>query len=352
MGDDKSMRTRDFFVALALACVNVADAGAKPRVVAQYYGYCRFGAKGPCAYPATAIDYDTVTHLVLGVRHDENRLAIDENGVPDCKGPRATWNNESVRAHALARQHGLKVQIGFTRDEEGVNDRLMYNMTQRGNFMGSIKAALHACDVDGFEIDWEGPGSDKEAEDLTNWMLEAKAALGPSGVVSLDSEPPQWNDYKRLNATILAANNESVKEGFFVNYMSYFLGTNKTGGRSYPTMERWTTAAGMLLGQGSPASTINLAIPYYQQADGAAGGADEWWIGCANCPNLDPAQNWCAPGFNYVGKLMNKDIGELVRNTGIGVFPWVLDYDVAPSDNKTCGDNSLFKWLRMGLQGA
>ena len=103
----------------------------------------------------------------------------------------------------------------------------------------------------------------------------------------------------------------------------------------------------MLLAQGYPPSTINMAVPYYQQT----GGSSEWSVICGECPDIPVGVNTCGTNhYNIVGKLMNEKIGRLIKQTKIGgAFPWVLDYDVSLGDNKTCGDNSLFKFLKSGL---
>lgn len=304
----------------------LAFAVASPRVVAQYYGTYP-------NYPPEALDFGTITHLVLGVRDDDLRLVVGDDGsVQPCSQVAQLWNNYTKQAHKLARMHGRKVQIGFPEDGALI-EKLMYNDTARKRFMATVAPALKACDVDGFEIDWEGPGSPKEADDLTQWMIQVKQALGPGSVLSLDSEPPQWSDYYRLNASRMDGTNID-----FVNYMSYFYGT------ADGSIAEWEKAADMLLSQGFPASTINLAIPYYQQT----GGSSEWELICPSCPNLDPIKSDCN-GSNVVSKTMNEKIGALAARRGLGVFPWVLDYDVAPTDSKTCGNNSFFPWLQRGL---
>ena len=54
-------------------------------------------------------------------------------------------------------------------------------------------------------------------------------------------------------------------------------------------------------------------------------------------------------GTNFVGKLMNQKIGELVVDAGIGgVFPWMLSYDTTGTMSG-CVDDSLFQWLKKGL---
>ena len=88
------------------------------------------------------------------------------------------------------------MQLGFT-ENGALIEKLIYNETARARFLSTVKTALEACDVDGFEIDWEGPSSAKEADALTQWMIDVKAKLGADSVISIDSEPPQWNDYFR-----------------------------------------------------------------------------------------------------------------------------------------------------------
>ena len=104
-----------------------------------------------------------------------------------------------------------------------------------------------------------------------------------------------------------------------------------------------------------PKSACVIAIPYYEQTEGE----NEWSGVCGACPDLGYAQNYCnangtgTGGPNIVGKKSNFDIARMVKRAGLGgVFPWVLDYDVAPTDNVTCGNNSLFPYLKKGLRAA
>ena len=65
----------------------------------------------------------------------------------------------------------------------------------------------------------EGPSSAEAADVFTTLLIDIKAAvcLGNSScgfVISADSEPPQWNDYHRLNASKMDGKNID-----FVNYM-------------------------------------------------------------------------------------------------------------------------------------
>ena len=142
----------------------------------------------------------------------------------------------------------------------------------------------------------EGPSSAEAADVFTTLLIDIKAAVcqGNSScgfVISADSEPPQWNDYHRLNASKMDGKNVD-----FVNYMQasrdpvllsslsaiaravlcssvvivvrcltsarccccrcYFDATPDSD------VSRWNESISMLLDQGYPPSTINIAIPY------------------------------------------------------------------------------------------
>ena len=66
----------------------------------------------------------------------------------------------------------------------------------------------------------EGPSSAEAADVFTTLLIDIKAAVCQDNsscgfVISADSEPPQWNDYHRLNASKMDGKNID-----FVNYMS------------------------------------------------------------------------------------------------------------------------------------
>ena len=103
--------------------------------------------------------------------------------------------------------------------------------------MKTVAAALQACDLDGLEFDFEGPGTPQIADNFTTLLIDIAEAIGPEAEVSADSEPPQWTDYYRLNASKLAGTR------VFVNYMSYFTGTEDY------TIARWVNSISMLLKQ-------------------------------------------------------------------------------------------------------
>jgi hypothetical protein len=231
----------------------------------------------------------------------------------------------------------------------------------RKNFMASIKRGLDACGADGFEVDWEGPPTQEKSDDFLQWLIEVRHLLGSNKyAVSFDTEPPQWvpGDYRKPTPKIFFDRDNFGSEAagtggnldpnaaeIFVNFMTYF----QTGVNS---IDYYVTSVNAAVSFGYPKSTMVIAIPYYEQTEGE----NEWSLICGDCPNLAYADNFCnstkknaTDGANIVGKKANYEIGKLIASAGLSAFPWVFDYDVSPNDNKTCGDNNLFKYLKRGL---
>ena len=129
-----------------------------------------------------------------------------------------------------------------------------------------------------------------------------------------------------------------------------------------------SSAPGIAAARTNPLVTMRSAAPQWLLGTAAAHtsalllltpmlAAGSWplaaYLACGcSCKDLPAANNTCGlNGPDVVGKQANYDIGRLVMQNGLGgVFPWVLDYGVAPSDRKQCSDNSLFKWLSKALQ--
>lgn len=324
----------------------------EPRVAAWFKGSYPH-------YPPEDIDFSRpggVSHLVIG------GLSLQKNGtVEPC-------DLTGSKAAELAKKSNAKVQLMFPTDllsQLVIPSNASHPNTIRKNFMASIKGGLDACGANGFEIDWEGPGTQEEANNLLEWLIETRHLLGSSRyALSFDTEPPQWlpGDYFKPQPKIFFEKdnfgNESAGTGgnfdknaaeLFINFMTYFKAPDGAH-----AIDDYITSAQSPVSQGYPKSVVGIAIPYYEQSEGE----NEWTLVCPTCPNLAYEENFCKaagsksedPGPNIVGKKANHDIGKLVKSMGLGgVFPWMLDYDVSPKDNNTCGDNSLFKWLKRGL---
>ena len=267
-----------------------------------------------------------VTHIVAG----SGSVAAD--GTVSCDPAQQYADPVYAKLYHAVRANGAKLQWSYSTPPADI----LTNATNRVNFLATVRDAVVACDVDGIEFDYEGPPTAQAADDFTTLLIDIKQAVcrGNSScgfVISCDSEPPQWNDYHRLNASKMDGKNID-----FVNYMCYFDATPDSD------VSRWNESISMLLDQGYPASTINIAIPYYTPS-GAA-----WADLCHECPDLAPDNNSCA-GDPIVGKRMNERIGALAVTRGIGgLFPWMLNYDSSGSTGG-CTDNSLFQWLRQGM---
>jgi hypothetical protein len=295
----------------------------RPRVVGWFSPASKAQAEG---FPIEDIDFSIVTHIVAGAPN------VSADGTVTCDPA----SRDGDKLYEAVRAHDAKIQWSFDTPPA----EILTNMTNRENFLRTVREAVEACDSDGMEFDYEGPPSPAVADVFTTLLIDIKKAVcqgnsSCSFVISADSEPPQWSDYYKLNASKMDGKNID-----FVNYMSYFDPT--------PTSDvsRWNESIDMLLADGYPASTINLAIPYYSNSGGA------WTDMCHSCPDLAYDNNNCS-GAPIVGKLMNERIGALAVERGIGgLFPWMLSYDNTGTMMGGCVDNSLFQWMRRGMLNA
>ena len=87
---------------------------------------------------------------------------------------------------------------------------------------------------------------------------------------------------------------------------------------------------------------INIGIPYFSM--NKTYGQPSWKSLSKKCPDINPNLNKC-DDILFVGKMMNQNIGNLIKKNNIGgVFPWAANYDSIEYNN------SLINWLYNGLQ--
>ena len=176
----------------------------RPRVVA-WFNFADEYTKG---FPSADIDLSVVSHIVAG-----GGLGVAANGSVSCNpgfktDPTDQYGQLYRRVRAWEVQHPeapVKLLASFSTPPSSI----LSNATNRQNFMVSVSAAVKSCDVDGMEFDYEGPPTAASADIFTHLLIDIKAAVcvgAPSlkacgFVISADSEPPQWSDYYRLNAS-------------------------------------------------------------------------------------------------------------------------------------------------------
>ena len=226
----------------------------RPRVVA-WFDFADGYTKG---FPSTDIDLSIVSHIVA------TGLPVAANGSASCNPGFKTDVTDAYgqlyrRVRAWEAEHPeapVKLLASFSAPPASI----LSNVTNRGNFLASVRGAVKECDIDGMEFDYEGPPSAAAADVFTQLLIDIKATVCAgaanlrecSFVISADSEPPQWSDYYRLNASKMDGVNID-----YVNYMSYFKGTPSGD------IGEWNASISTLLEQGYPPSTISLAIPYF-----------------------------------------------------------------------------------------
>ena len=194
----------------------------RPRVVAWF----DFQAEYTKGFPSADIDLSIVSHIVAA------SVPVAANGTCSCN-PSFKTDTASlygqlyrrVRAWgALHEEAPVKLLASFSAPPASI----LTNATNRANFLASVLAAVTECDVDGMEFDYEGLATAAAADVFTQLLIGIKATVcaGTADiedcgfVISADSEPPQWSDYYRLNASKIDGHNID-----YVNYMSYFKGS-------------------------------------------------------------------------------------------------------------------------------
>ena len=260
------------------------------------------------------LDLRVYTHVVYG------SPSVAGDGTVTCTTPFAGGGDlvgETLRNRTTA--HGAKMMWALT---DGIG-AIVGNASRSAAFIASARAALVRCGSDGMEFDYEGPGSNTEADQYTDFLVSLKKAVGSEHCVSADIAV--WTAFPWVNP---------LRPGYatldFLNVMTYFF--SATG-----SISQYQDAGQTLLGWGFPLASLNLGVPYYTSKQSAWGGIS------GSCPDADAQLNNCS-GALFVGKEMNRRIGQYTQRAKFGgVFPWQANYDTAHQNN------SLVPWLAKGL---
>lgn len=278
----------------------------------------------------SSIPFDTYTHIVTGFpkMYDNGTIVCDKT------------DNVTMKIIDIAHDNDVYVQwrTPYIFDFNKNNDY------KRTNFLNSIRSAVEDCNIDGFEYDFEwtntrwgwGLVSKWAANRYTNFLKSMKVAMGGDKIVSADvgvwgfpgGYPLEFLPW--INVTML--NNGDID---FINTMSYHW--DRTG-------DIWQWGQDIVVMRdiwGIDLSRVNLGVPYFSMNySGFKVSNEPTWGTLSNiCPDVAPDVNVC-DNIPFVGKLMNRQIGQLARDNEMGgVFPWAMSYDDYHNNN------TLIYWL-------
>jgi hypothetical protein len=290
------------------------------------------------SFPIEKLRWDIYTHIRFG--HPSNH----NNGTVYCN----KTDHQFHKVIKLAHKHNTKVQWGG--GIEDIHD-VLWNPEKtkfRENYLNSIGKAVHECEVDGIDIDYEygdskymkwGIVSYKESNRYTQFLADIKKSMGSDKIISADISiwgigNGQWilGFLPWINATML--NNGQID---FINTMSYHWSSSGN-------IWAWKKDRFFIDLWGIDRKKVNIGIPYYSTKCQKNVCHEPTWREISPlCPDILPSLNICNNTV-IVGKDMNEKLGRWAKEKGFGgVFPWAADYDSVDFNN------SLISWLSKGF---
>ena len=293
------------------------------------------------SFPLEKIRWDIYTHIY------NTGLVVDPDGSAHCNHSDPFTQKLITMAH----QHNTKVLTGL--GDFNIHQALwqpeLYG-SQTITFFSTIHTAIHDCDWDGIEVDYEWsdtkwgklgiiPG--KASTHYTEFLSKLKKTIGPNKTVSADISIQGIGKGEYWLGVLPWVNVTMLNRGDFdfINTMSYHW--NKDG-----NIWSWKKDAWFIDQWGIDRKRVNIGIPYYSmnRTKDLKIYNEPTWGGLSQiCPNIGLKENEC-DGVVFVGKDMNYRLGKWLREEGFGgVFPWAANYD-------SCwNNNSLVDWLYRGI---
>ena len=298
-------------LALALtAFISLAPViGAEPRVVAYVPNWIDVAAF------AEGIDYAKLTHINIAF----------ENPVNDSGD--LSFSKQNGGLIAKARANGVKILMsiggGSASDDRVMKARYFALMSEekRAGFATKLAEYVVAHELDGLDVDIEGPSINKDYGALIH---ELALALKPRGKLLTCALSKGYGGEHVPNA--------ALGEFDFVNIMAYDATgpwNAKVPGQ-HSSLEFAKSSVAYWLGRGLPKSKAVLGVPFYGYGFGAAFKKRDYpYSGIlAEFPgaeNTDEAGNTVY--YNGIPTMRAK--ARFVADEGLGgVMIWSLDYDV------------------------
>ena len=283
--------------------------GAEPRVVAYVPNWIDVAAF------AEGIDYAKLTHINIAF----------ENPVNDSGD--LSFSKQNAGLIAKARANGVKILMsiggGSASDDRVMKARYFALMSEekRAGFATKVAEYVVAHELDGLDVDIEGPSINKDYGALIH---ELALALKPRG--------------KLLTCALSKGyGGEHVPDGAlgefdFVNIMAYDATGpwNAKAPGQHSSLEFAKSSVAYWLGRGLPKSKAVLGVPFYGYGFGAAFKKRDYpYSGIlAEFPGAENADEAGSTVY-YNGIPTMRAKARFVADEGLGgVMIWSLDYDV------------------------
>jgi chitinase len=192
---------------------------------------------------------------------------------------------------------------------------------KRKKFAQNVKQLLEKQNLDGIDLNWEAPTSERDWKDLGFLIQELRQTLGPSKLITMSIHPGQ----DRLLTEI------SVKNLDMVHVMAYDM-------QNFSPFELVQAIKTHLK---IPASKITMGIPFYAR-NPATGEAETYSAIVQKHGPIKSSSNEVR-GFMYNGVVLAKKKTRYAIDEGMaGVMIWELGQDIFPREKlsllKAIGD--------------
>ena len=282
--------------------------GAEPRVVAYVPNWIDVAAF------AGGIDYAKLTHINIAF----------ENPVNDSGD--LSFSKQNAGLIAKARANGVKILMsiggGSASDDRVMKARYFALMSEekRAGFATKLAEYVVAHELDGLDVDIEGPSINKDYGALIH---ELALALKPRGKLLTCALSKGYGGEHVPNA--------ALGEFDFVNIMAYDATGpwNAKAPGQHSSLEFANSSVAYWLGRGLPKSKAVLGVPFYGYGFGAAFKKRDYpYSGIlAEFPGAENADEAGSTVY-YNGIPTMRAKARFVADEGLGgVMIWSLDYD-------------------------
>lgn len=241
--------------------------------------------------------------------------------------------NRFLKVLSNARANGVKVGISVS-GTDATFITLAANTVSRTNLVKNILAFVKQYSLDGVDMDWEYPRTDKGSDVTFNSLMK-------------ELSDTLHNNNKYLSAAVTPAVYAGpVRDGFktenfayidFINIMVYDgLGWDKSVPKQHASYNMAVTSLDIWLNmKGLPREKTILGIPSYGRNNANLSAGYRTLIAAGGKYNIDSAA-YNGSVYYYNGTKTVKDKAILAKQRGNGIMMWEFYFD-------TNGSNSLLK---------
>lgn len=271
---------------------------------------------------AQQLQWDKLTDIIFGFIQP-----TDNNGTLESYTSKATFST----VKALAAQHNVKFHFSSGGANWVIKQKLTAisaNDNARKTYAKNVADVLEANNMDGFDLDWEFPGTNETA----NHVLLLKAlreefdsrGKGWTLAIAVGGETPSTGSQGVYHTDYISS--DAFQYIDYLNLMSYDIGASLAGS-NHSSLENALDNINDFAAKGCPKSKMILGVPFYSRASNNRNN----WQRYSALAASDPATAYNNDNIGiqyYNGKQTLKDKVKLIMDQGgVGIMIWEVTYD-------------------------